>query len=232
MQLPPLSNRLQSCYQQVKKGECVADIGCDHGYLGIHLLHDGIASFVIAADVNEMPLASAKANARRYGTSEQMSFHLSDGVKNIPRNFDVLVCAGMGADTMISILSAAPWLKDPKYRLILQCQSRRPALRKYLYQEGYAIEKETLAEDGKFIYTVMEVAYSPSEALTEGQCHISPALLQDNNLLLPAFYDRVVSGLKTTVQGLSRSDGKKYDHYKKILDELLELEESIHGNCI
>ena len=35
-----------------------------------------------------------------------------------------LVCAGMGADTMISILSAAPWLKDAHYRLILQCQSR------------------------------------------------------------------------------------------------------------
>lgn len=230
MHLPPLSNRLQSCYQQIKKGERVADIGCDHGYLGIHLLRNEIATFVIAADVNEHPLASARTNARKFGTADKMSFHLSDGVQNIPHDFDVLVCAGMGADTMISILSAAPWLKDSQYRLVLQCQSRRPELRKYLYQEGYAIERETLAEDGKFIYTVMEVVYKPSQPLTEGQYHISPALIQDNSPLLPAFYDRVVGGLKTTVDGLSRSGGEKYEHYKKVLSQLLELEGSIHGN--
>ena len=30
---------------------------------------------------------------------------------------------------MISILEAAPWLKEGNYRLILQCQSKRPELR-------------------------------------------------------------------------------------------------------
>lgn len=230
MHLPPLSNRLQACTQYIKQGDRVADIGCDHGYLGIHLLTESVASFVIAADVNEMPLASAKQNAHRFGTASKMSFHLSNGVQNIPRDFDVMVCAGMGADTMISILEAAPWLKNNQYRLILQCQSRRPELRKYLYQEGYSILSETLAEDGKFIYTIMEVAYAPAEPLSEAAYHITPALLRDNHPLLPAFYNRVVAGLKTTVAGLSRSGGEKYDHYHALLSELLELEETIYGN--
>ena len=92
------------------------------------LLTQGIASSVIESDVAEGPLQSAMRNAVKYGTKNKMSFHLSDGVKDIPRDFDTMVCAGMGADTMISILEAAPWLKDRRYRLVLQCQSRRQVM--------------------------------------------------------------------------------------------------------
>ena len=103
----PLSDRLLACCNFVKKGDRVADVGCDHGYLGIYLLTNGIASSVMESDVNEMPLQCATHNAVKFGTKNKMTFHLSDGVQNIPRDFDCLVCAGMGADTMMSILDAA-----------------------------------------------------------------------------------------------------------------------------
>ena len=231
MILPPLSNRLQACCAFIKPHDRVADIGCDHGYLGIHLLMSGIAESVISADINEQPLKSAMRNAKKFGTADKMSFYLSDGVKNIPRDFTAMVCAGMGADTMISILQGAPWLKDSRYRLILQCQSRRPELRRYLSDNGFAITAETLAQDGRFIYPIMEVAYQPSGKLTDAQCHISPALLQCKSPLLPAFYQRVMDGIKTTVDGLSHAGGEKYDYYKEIHSELLKLEDTIHGNC-
>ena len=208
----------------------MADIGCDHGYLGIPWRLKGVAASVIAADVNQQPLDSALRNARKYGTADKISFYLSDGVRNIPRDFDALVCAGMGADTMISILEAAPWLKSDQYRLVLQCQSRRPQLRQYLHEAGFSITAETLAQDGKFIYPVMEIIYCPSEPLTPGAYHISPALLADNSPLLPEFYHRVVAGLRATVDGLARSGGEKYEHYKAVLIELLEMEDTIYGN--
>ena len=94
----PLSNRLLACCAFVNKGDRIADVGCDHGYLGIHLLTKGIASSIIASDVNDAPLQSAMRNALKYGVREQMTFHLSDGAKNIPRDFDTLVCAGMGGE--------------------------------------------------------------------------------------------------------------------------------------
>lgn len=227
----PLSNRLLACCGFVRQGDKVADIGCDHGYLGIYLLKNGIARAVIASDVNEQPLQSALRNAIRFGVKKQMTFYLSDGVRNIPREFDCLVCAGMGADTMMSILDAAPWLKSEQYRLILQCQSKRPELRKYLYANGWRIARETLAQDGKFIYPIMEVVYAPGEVLTPGQCHISPALLQSGSDLLPPFYDRVMAGLRTTVEGLSHSgSSEKLTEYQAILNELAQLEELIHGD--
>ena len=219
----PLSNRLLACCAFVHPGDRVADIGCDHGYLGIHLLQSAIASSVIASDVNGMPLQSALHNAEKYGVKDKMAFFLSDGVCSIPRDFDVLVCAGMGADTMMSILDAAPWLKDRRYRLILQCQSKRPELRRYLYENGYAILRETLAQDGKFIYPVMEVIHSPGGKLTDDQYHITPALLASGSELLPAFLDRVIDGMQQSVDGLSRAGGEKYEEYKAILEELKKL---------
>ena len=225
----PLSNRLLACCDFVSPGDRVADIGCDHGYLGIYLLKNGIASNVIASDVNENPLQSALHNAVKFGVKEHMSFYLSNGVRSIPREFDVLVCAGMGGDTMISILEAAPWLKDPKYRLILQCQSKRPELRRYLTRQGFAICRETLAQDGKFLYPVMEVVYTPGQMLTAAECYITPALLASGSPLLPAFLNRVTGGLRQTVEGLSRTGGEKYEEYLAILGELQQLEET-YGN--
>lgn len=225
----PLSNRLLACCDFVSPGDRVADIGCDHGYLGIYLLKNGIASNVIASDVNEKPLQSALHNAVKFGVKEHISFYLSNGVRSIPREFDVLVCAGMGGDTMISILEAAPWLKDPKYRLILQCQSKRPELRRYLSRQGFAIRRETLAQDGKFLYPVMEVVYAPGQTLTAAECYITPALLTSGSPLLPAFLNRVTGGLRQTVDGLSRVGGEKYEEYLAILRELQKLEET-YGN--
>ena len=193
----PLSSRLQACCDFVATGDRVADIGCDHGYLGIHLLSKGIASAVIAADINEGPLQCAVRNSEKFGVRDRMTFYLSDGVRNIPRTFDTLVCAGMGADTMISILQAAPWLKSGQYRLILQCQSKTPMLRQYLSEQGWNIARESVLRDGKFLYTVMEVLWQPGFVLTPGQCYFPPALT--DNEYIAAYYEWVIRGLETIV---------------------------------
>ncbi len=224
----PLSDRLLTCAKFVRPGARVADVGCDHGYLSIHLLAQGIASTVYASDINEAPLSSAVINARKYGVQNNIFFFLSNGVQKIPRDFDTLICAGMGADTIISILDTAFWLKDQKYTLILQCQSKQPELRRYLYANGWSILREDLAQDGKFIYTVMEVRHIPAPPLTPGGYHITPALLESRSPLLPAFYDRVVGGIRTTVEGLSRTGGEKYMEFQTILTDLEGMRERCH----
>ena len=219
----PLSNRLLTCCQFVHPGDRVADIGCDHGYLGIYLINSGIASSVIASDVNEGPLQSAVMNARKYGVQGRISFYLSDGVRNIPRDFDCMVCAGMGADTMISILEAAPWLKDPKYHLILQCQSKRPELRKYLASAGFSISRETLAKDGKFIYPVMEVTFAPGNVPAPWEYYITQQLLEDHSPLFSEFLYRVISGLEDSAKGAWLEGSEKYTAITDILSHLYSL---------
>lgn len=202
----PLSKRLQVCASLVHTGERVADIGCDHGYLGIHLLLSGGASFVIASDINEQPLNSALRNARKFGVADRMTFHLSDGVRNIPRDFDTLVCAGMGADTMVSILDAAPWLRDGNYRLILQCQSKLPMLRSYLSEQGYHIRQEIPLRDGRFLYTVMEVCFEPSCKLQPGETYFPPALQRCSEPIAQEYYESVVFRLQRAVDNQKDKD--------------------------
>ena len=227
----PLSTRLLACAQFVKKGDRVADIGCDHGYLSIHLLTNGIARSCIASDVNEGPLQSAMRNARKFGVGNKMEFCLSDGVQNVPRDFDCMVCAGMGADTIMSIIHhSAQWLKDPKYRLILQCQSKRPELRQWLYDEGFRINRETLAKDGKFVYSIMEVVFDPGHGITPAETYISPALLEDNHPLLPEYYERVKHGVELTIFGLKRINDNQLPIFETILSDLTKMEERIYGN--
>ena len=226
----PLSERLLACCNFVNRGDRVADVGCDHGYLGIYLLTNGIAKHVIESDVAEGPLQSAMRNAVKFGTKNKMGFYLSDGVKNIPREFDTLVCAGMGADTIMSILSAAPWLKDSKYRLILQCQSKRPELRQWLYDTGYRINRETLAKDGKFVYSIMEVVYDPGHGITPAETYITKQLLEDNHPLLPEYYERVKHGVELTVFGMKRASDDQLPIYETILSDLTAMEERIYGN--
>ena len=186
---------------------------------------------MIEADINEGPLDSARRNAAKYGVKDKMSFHLSDGLQSIPRDFDCVVCACMGADTIISIIHhACDWLRDPRYRLILQCQSKRPELRQWLYDYGFRINRETLAKDGKFVYSVMEVVFDPGHGITPAETYITPQLLKDNHPLLPEYYERVKSGVELTIFGLKRANDERLPIYEAILADLIKMEEHIYGN--
>lgn len=216
----PISSRLLACANFVGRGNRVADIGCDHGYLSIHLLTNGIASSCIASDINEGPLQSAMRNARKFGVQSKIQFFLSDGVRNIPRDFDDLVCAGIGADTMVHILESAPWLRDAKYRLILQCQSKTPMLRRYLSEKGWRIYEEAVLRDGKFLYTVMEAGWRPEyPKLTVGEWYFPPALLENPSAEVPAYYKWVTDGLR--IATAHQDDAEK----KQALAELEALAE-------
>ena len=213
----PISDRLLACAAFVSPGDRVADIGCDHGYLSIHLLTTGIAASCIASDINRQPLLSAVRNAEKYGVRSKMEFFLSDGVRSIPRDFDTMVCAGMGADTMVSILESAPWLQSSRYRLILQCQSKTPLLRRYLSEHGWRITEESVLRDGRFLYTVMEVYYEPEyPRLTEAECYLSPALRKNPSKDAAAYCTWVIEGVR-----IAAAHNKEK---QQLLAELLKLD--------
>ena len=206
----PISDRLLACAGFIYPGDRVADIGCDHGYLAIYALTTGLASSVIAADIGEGPLQSALHNSVKYGVRDKIEFYLSDGVRNIPRDFDTLVCAGMGGDTMIHILESAPWLRKRQYRMILQCQSKTPMLRSYLSETGWRITEESVLRDGRFLYTIMEVVWEPDyPQLTAAECYFPPALLENPGADLPAYYQWVVRGLEIATEHQDDKE-KKY----------------------
>lgn len=230
----PISKRLLMCASFVRKGSRVADIGTDHGYLAIYLLKEGIAAHVAACDLREQPLAKARANAERFDISECIEFHCADGLSAVdPIEIDTIVCAGMGGDCIIEILTAAPWLHDERYRIILQPQTSGQALRAYLAEEGFAILRETLVEEGGFLYTVLEAQYSgASEILSPGKQFVSSALLSDRSPLLKRYFERLIASLSRTVEGLRGTTGReeRKTYYETALCEVTEMRER-YGKC-
>lgn len=227
----PMNARLLACAQMVPRGAVVADVGTDHGYLGIYLLREGIASRVLASDIREKPLERARENSRRFGVSDRMRFFCTPGLRDLPREFDTLVCAGMGADTMISILREAPWLKGTSCRLILQCQSSANDLRRWLWQSGWRIVRELLVEDGRFLYTVLEARFGGAVPLTPGQEYLPPELLAAGSPLLRPYLTRCIRGLERTVAGIRQSqepeDQERRRYFERAMEELREMEEAL-----
>ena len=152
----PVSARLDCCAGLVPQGARAADIGADHGYLGISLLLNGRAEFVHASELREQPLRRAMENALRFGVADRMRFSRADGLDAVdPNEVDTIVCAGMGGDLIAQILDRCRWVRDPRYTLILQPQSSGNDLRRKLARMGFAIEQERLVRDGGFLYQAM-----------------------------------------------------------------------------
>lgn len=222
----PISPRLLCCAKQVRQGAKVADIGCDHGYLGIWLIQNQVASAVIASDLREQPLEKARENSRLFGTWEQMTFHVADGLDAVkPDEVDTIICAGMGGDCIAHILEQAPWVRDPKYTLILQPQTSGNDLRRYLGEHGFAIEREELVKDGGFLYFTIRARFGEGKRLSPGEQYLSRPLLNCGSELLPAYFDRIINALQRTVEGMRRSqrEVEKLSYYETALKEVLEM---------
>ena len=224
----PICKRLLCCAALVPEGARVADIGCDHGYLGIHLLQSGQASFVHACDLREGPIHRAMENALKFGTAEKMRFSRADGLSAVsPQEIDTIVCAGMGGDLIVQILKNAPWVRNEKYTLILQPQSSGQEVRRVLSGEGFGIVSESLAQDGGFLYNIIMMRYGNAQQLTPGQQFCPAQLLQSGDKLLPAYLSRIEGSLRSTVAGIAKGnnaeDREKLAYYRAALEEISAL---------
>ena len=152
-----LTPRLQAIADQVPQGSRLADVGTDHGYLPVWLLNNGRIESAIAADLRERPLNRARDTAHRFGATAQISFRLCDGLSAIgPEEVDTVPIAGMGGETIISILDAAPWTKEGTM-LLLQPMTGFAELRRWLQGNGYQIVKECIVCEGKRLYSILTV---------------------------------------------------------------------------
>ena len=222
----PISKRLLCCASMVQPGSRVADIGTDHGYLGIYLLQSGAARHVIACDLRKDPLENARRNAKLFGVDGEMELRLSDGLEKIlPDEVDTVVMAGMGGDLIQKILSQCPWRKREGLQFILQPQSAGTVLRRWLCEDGCEIRREEPVQDGHFLYTVMDIQQGEPAPLTPGTEYASPALLASGIPLVGNYLARVENALQETVRGLTNAEKQRPERLSYFRQALLEIQE-------
>lgn len=224
-----ISARLRCCADLVPPGGTVADVGCDHGYLSIYLLQQGLAAHIVATDLREKPLQRARENAALHGVADRMDFLRTSGLQGVDTPCDTVIAAGMGGDKIAEILEACPWTRTAPVTLVLQPQTSGNDLRRYLGARGYAIQEERLTKDAGRLYFAMRTVYGGGRPLSPGEQFVSPQLLASGSPLLPAYFDRVLAGLMRTLAGMAQGTGPadpREDYYRTALREVKEMQKS------
>ena len=205
-----LSKRLYAVAGLVTEGASVADIGTDHGYVPIYLVERGIASKVIALDVNQGPLNRARMHIVGHGLGDRIETRLSDGLARIrPGEVDTVIVSGMGGPLTIRILQEGKEVADQLNALILQPQSEICRVRRFLTENGYQIEQEDMVlEDGKY-YPVMRVVHGTKEPYEEWEYLYGKRLLEARHPVLLEFLKRELHIKESILEQLAGRSGSE-----------------------
>ncbi|MGN1002632.1 MAG: tRNA (adenine(22)-N(1))-methyltransferase [Oscillospiraceae bacterium] len=220
-----LSKRLACIAGYVAPGSHVIDVGTDHGYIPAYLVENGICERVIASDLRPGPLKRAEMTARNAGVYDKIEFFLCPGLeKCAPDEVDTVIIAGMGGETIIGILEAAPWALEKE--LILQPQSKQPELRDWLAGHGCAVRDARLVSDTGRLYLVWRV--SAGEMAPAGV--IDPQLIEERDPLLPVYLDGEIKKKLKILCGMeaaSGGGGPALEACRRELEELKALREEV-----
>lgn len=212
-----LSRRLQAVAALAEPGKTAADIGCDHGYVSIWLIRQGIFSKMIAMDVRPGPLEAAGKNVSLYRMEDAVELRLSDGLRMLETGeADSMICAGMGGALICRILENDPEKAEAMKQIILQPQSEVFLVRRFLRQHGYAIVKEDMVkEDGKYYPMFRAVRQEEQAKLTADRQDIYDAygrlLLEERH---PVLYEWLLHEQAVTCDilcGLQKTAGTEHN---------------------
>lgn len=204
-----LDNRLKMCAELVSGRGIAVDVGTDHAYLAADLILSGKCGRVIASDVKEGPLESARKTVEKYGIADKVDLILSDGLSNVPyENVSDIIIAGMGGETIAEIIAGADCSRYENIRFILQPMTKPECLRKTLYDYQLKIVSEKVVEDGDKLYVVICAEYNKEfQYLTEYES--IAGLFDKSDMLATKYRHRQLKCLE-----------KKYDALKKSGNEM------------
>lgn len=179
-----LSNRMKAVAGLVPAGVTACDIGCDHGFVAIYLVENGICPKVTAMDINRGPLLRAKEHIGSAGLSAYIETRLSDGLeKLVPGEADCMIAAGIGGRLTCKIMADYPEKLHSLCYLVLQPQSEIAFVRRFLRENGFVIRKEDIvSEDGKF-YPMMqaESSFSAEREANERKASVAGRVQNDGH---------------------------------------------------
>lgn len=222
-----LSERLQMIADNIKKGETMADIGTDHGFLPIYLLKKDISPRVIMSDVNRGPLVRAGRNyAETFGSGdERADFRLGSGVETIGAGeVDDIVIAGMGGKLIVEILMT-DFKKTVSFKkIILQPRNGLGHLRNYLNAAGFTIEKELLVREVDNICNILVLSTDGADLK---DVHVSPEWFREYNPTPEEEFPAVLAnGDALNNEYLQRN----LDKYREIARQIAERSAEGEGN--
>lgn len=230
-----LSRRLYAVASLVTEGASVADVGTDHGYIPIYLMQQGIASRVIALDINGGPLERARMHIIGYKLKGQIETRLSDGLSAVrPGEVDSMIAAGMGGGLIIRILEEGREVVESLRECILQPQSEVWRVRRYLLDHHMdIIDEDMVEEDGKY-YPMIKAVPGESPRYAECEYIFGKRLLEKRNPVMEKFLHRELDIREGIFKELSHhvgSEGAKI-RMEELRREIMIISRALGYYCI
>ena len=205
------NKRIEAISQLIDNDESVIDIGCDHGFLAKMLRTKGNNKLIICSDNKIGPLNNARNNLIGY---DNINFELTDGVDNIDTVCDVCVLAGMGHNTVISIIeNNESYFRNCK-KIIIQVNSVVAQMRQYLSNNKFQIIDECMVYDYKY-YQIM-VVKTGQQQLNELQIEFGPVLLEKKGDVFLQCYQKQLSHFQSLLSTLPENHPDRSQLSKKI----------------
>ena len=205
------NKRIEAISQLIDNDESVIDIGCDHGFLAKMLRTKGNNKLIICSDNKIGPLNNARNNLIGY---DNINFELTDGVDNIYTVCDVCVLAGMGHNTVISIIeNNENYFRNCK-KIIIQVNSVVAQMRQYLSNHKFQIIDECMVYDYKY-YQIM-VVKTGQQQLNELQIEFGPVLLEKKGDVFLQCYQKQLNHFQSLLSTLPENHPDRSQLSKKI----------------
>ena len=205
------NKRIEAISQLIDNDESVIDIGCDHGFLAKMLRTKGNNKLIICSDNKIGPLNNARNNLIGY---DNIHFELTDGVDNIDTVCDVCVLAGMGHNTVISIIeNNESYFRNCK-KIIIQVNSVVAQMRQYLSNHKFQIIDECMVYDYKY-YQIM-VVKTGQQQLNELQIEFGPVLLEKKGDVFIQCYQKQLNHFQSLLSTLPENHPDRSQLSQKI----------------
>lgn len=216
-----LDSRLSAVASLVRKDKVVADIGTDHAYLLAYLLQEGIIEKGIAADLRKGPLENARKTLIDCDLLDRVKLVLSDGLDEIKEGeCEDIVIAGMGGILIKEILERTSWIYDDKIHIVAQPMTHAEVLRKFFIENGFIINKELAATDGKRHYCVISAQYNGSKTVAEDWYTYVGELIHNDDENSLNYIQKTVAALEKKLNAVRQAGIQDSDGIEKILSDI------------
>lgn len=203
---------MQSALPYITKGGRAVDVGTDHAYLPIYLVEQGLVREALAADINEGPINSARANIASHGLDDKISTLMTDGLHGVEDFYpDDVMVFGMGGELIVRILSEAPWIRNARIGLILQPMSRASVLREWLITNGFEIVGEAISFEDKYYQTIAARFCGKIDTFSEEELAVGRWNIAHRPPLFEGFVRHEIAVLDRIIAGKQRSEATDAD---------------------
>jgi tRNA (adenine22-N1)-methyltransferase len=213
-----LGARLAALARQIPKGARVADIGTDHGFMPVYLGKNGVSNRIIATDISPGSLSKARDLIAKEKLEDIIETRLGPGLKVIsPGEIDTVVIAGMGGLLISLILEEGTDVLEYVHRLVLQPMNNTDKLRKWLIDNGFAMEEESLVKEGRYIYETIVARPGYQEVSDDIEYEVGFKLLKNRDTLFGEFIGFKINKVENIISRLEKENSQ---NAQKVVDEL------------